>query len=117
MLPPALVLAYNSRPPSFLRSGSPALVVFRPARQTRRTVATRCFNMEVAMMYRWRKNARLAALVGLVVLSGGRPGAQGEGQGPNSQPNPYTAIEQYFKLPEGRKWGSTTAVEIDPDGT
>jgi sugar lactone lactonase YvrE len=32
-------------------------------------------------------------------------------------PNPYTAIEQYFTLPDGRPWGSTTAVEIDPDGT
>jgi sugar lactone lactonase YvrE len=35
---------------------------------------------------------------------------------PNSQPNPYTTIEGWAKLPEGRTWGSTSAVEIDRDG-
>src|SRR5436189_382342 len=34
----------------------------------------------------------------------------------NDLPNPYESIENYFKLPEGRKWGSTSAVEIDKDG-
>lgn len=34
----------------------------------------------------------------------------------NDVPNPYETIENYFKLPEGRKWGSTSAVEIDKDG-
>jgi sugar lactone lactonase YvrE len=31
-------------------------------------------------------------------------------------PNAYQSIEGYFKLPEGRTWGSTSAVEIDKDG-
>jgi len=31
-------------------------------------------------------------------------------------PNPYRTIENWFKLPEGRTWGSTSAVEIDRDG-
>jgi sugar lactone lactonase YvrE len=34
----------------------------------------------------------------------------------NSQPNPYRTIENWAKLPEGRTWGSTSAVEIDRDG-
>jgi sugar lactone lactonase YvrE len=35
----------------------------------------------------------------------------------NSLPNPYRAIENWAQLPEGRTWGSTSAVDIDPDGT
>ena len=33
-----------------------------------------------------------------------------------AQPNPYRAIESWGQLPEGRKWGSTSAIDIDPDG-
>lgn len=32
---------------------------------------------------------------------------------PNSQPNPYTTIENWAKLPEGRTWGSTAGVYVD----
>src|SRR6266568_3122331 len=35
---------------------------------------------------------------------------------PNSQPNPYMTVENWARLPEGRMWGSTSAVEIDRDG-
>ena len=35
---------------------------------------------------------------------------------PNSQPNLYLTIENYFKLPEGRAWGSTSAVDFDRQG-
>jgi len=35
----------------------------------------------------------------------------------NSLPNPYRSIENWGQLPEGRVWGSTSAVAIDPDGT
>jgi sugar lactone lactonase YvrE len=34
----------------------------------------------------------------------------------NDAPNPYQTVENYFKLPEGRTWGSTSAVEVDRDG-
>ena len=34
----------------------------------------------------------------------------------NSLPNPYKTVEHYFKMPEGRTWGSTSAVDIDKDG-
>ena len=34
----------------------------------------------------------------------------------NDLPNPYNTIEGWAKLPEGRTWGSTSAVDIDKDG-
>jgi sugar lactone lactonase YvrE len=34
----------------------------------------------------------------------------------NQAQNPYQTIEGHFKLPEGRAWGSTSAVDIDKDG-
>jgi sugar lactone lactonase YvrE len=34
----------------------------------------------------------------------------------NSLPNPYRTIENWGTLPQGRAWGSTSAVAIDPDG-
>jgi DNA-binding beta-propeller fold protein YncE len=41
---------------------------------------------------------------------------QTEARPTNDAPNPFQSIEGYFKLPEGRTWGSTSAVEIDKDG-
>jgi len=35
----------------------------------------------------------------------------------NVGPNPYRTIEGWAKMPEGRIWGSTAAVDIDPDGS
>jgi DNA-binding beta-propeller fold protein YncE len=35
----------------------------------------------------------------------------------NSAPNPYRSVENWAKMPEGRTWGSTSGVDIDPDGT
>ena len=32
------------------------------------------------------------------------------------QPNPYTTIEKWGQLPEGRTWGSTSAVDVAPNG-
>ncbi len=34
----------------------------------------------------------------------------------NTQPNPYRTIEHYFRMPEGRTWGSTSGVGVDRDG-
>src|SRR6185503_5270849 len=34
----------------------------------------------------------------------------------NDAPNPYNTIKDYFKLPSGRQWGSTSAVDVDKDG-
>ena len=48
-------------------------------------------------------------------------GAAAFGQSPvkptNDLPNPYQTVAEPLKLPEGRKWGSTSAVEVDKDGT
>jgi DNA-binding beta-propeller fold protein YncE len=35
---------------------------------------------------------------------------------PNSQPNPYKTVQGWARMPEGRTWGSSSAVDIDPDG-
>jgi sugar lactone lactonase YvrE len=53
----------------------------------------------------------LAVLAAAVSLS-----AQTPIEPTNSAPNPYETIEGYFKMPEGRTWGSTSAVDIDKDG-
>ena len=34
----------------------------------------------------------------------------------NDAPNPYTTIEGWAKMPAGRTWGATSAVDIDRDG-
>src|SRR5437867_9542994 len=34
----------------------------------------------------------------------------------NSLPSPYESVKDWAKMPEGRTWGSTSAVEIDKDG-
>ena len=51
------------------------------------------------------------------------PGAQAPATGAwvsapvvNDLPNPYNTIEGWAKLPEGRTWGSTSAVDVDRDG-
>ena len=49
-------------------------------------------------------------------LSAVKVGTQSEAKPTNDLPNAYQSIEGYFKLPEGRTWGSTSAVEIDKDG-
>ncbi len=66
--------------------------------------------------------------VGLVVAAGVAAGWLGSvalAQAPaawmstppvNDLPNPYTTVEGWAKLPAGRTWGSTSAVDIDKDG-
>jgi streptogramin lyase len=53
-------------------------------------------------------------LVGIGIVAG--IGAAHAQQPANALPNPYQTVENAFKLPEGRTWGSTSAVEIDKDG-
>ena len=38
------------------------------------------------------------------------------GNAPNSQPNPFRTIRDFFKLPAGRVMGSTSAVAVDHEG-
>jgi sugar lactone lactonase YvrE len=44
-------------------------------------------------------------------------GAQAATAPVNDRPNPYQTIEGWAKMPAGRTWGSTSAVDIDRDGS
>jgi len=61
----------------------------------------------------WLKRTDALAVFVLVLAP-----AHGRAQAkPNNElPNPYQTVEHWAKLPEGRTWGSTSAVEIDKDG-
>jgi len=57
----------------------------------------------------------LVPVLAATALSG-HPGAQSATKPTNDAPNPYNTVSDYFKLPAGRTWGSTSAVEVDKDG-
>jgi streptogramin lyase len=63
-----------------------------------------------------RAPATLALGVAVLCCIGVPTLAQAPAAPTNSAPNPYSTVEQFFKMPEGRTWGSTSAVEIDRDG-
>ena len=44
------------------------------------------------------------------------PAQQIQQEPTNKAPNPYETIEGWAKLPEGRTWGSLSAVDVDKDG-
>src|SRR5688572_30488462 len=53
------------------------------------------------------KRHRLGITFGVLVVGVGSVWAQ---------PNPYRTVEGWAKMPEGRTWGATSAVDIDRDG-
>jgi sugar lactone lactonase YvrE len=55
-------------------------------------------------------------MVTLLLLAPVLATAQTAAQPTNDAPNPYQTVKDYFKLPAGRTWGSTSAVDIDKDG-
>ena len=58
-------------------------------------------------------------VTGLLLIAIAAVGAQAPAEPPqptNDRPNPFETIEHYFKMPEGRQWGSTSAVDVDKDG-
>jgi DNA-binding beta-propeller fold protein YncE len=63
-----------------------------------------------------RMRFTLAAAVVAGSLAGLGAWAQEEVAPTNDAPNPYKVVEGWAKLPEGRKMGSTSAVDIDKDG-
>jgi hypothetical protein len=66
---------------------------------------------------RWVKFAALGALVAAIAAPGTSiSGHSAVMQPTNDAPNPYQSIEGWAKLPEGRTWGSTSAVDVDKDG-
>jgi hypothetical protein len=54
----------------------------------------------------------VGAFVAAMAVSGGAANAQPA----NAQGNPYRTVEGWAKMPEGRSWGATSAVEVAPDG-
>ncbi len=67
-----------------------------------------------------RARRMMLALAGVTFVAlaafGARVHTQVDVKASNDVPNPYQAIENYFKLPAGREWGSVSAVDIDKDG-
>ncbi|HJZ69827.1 MAG TPA: peptidyl-alpha-hydroxyglycine alpha-amidating lyase family protein [Blastocatellia bacterium] len=69
------------------------------------------------MLHSARNRSTLVlVMVALTVLSGRKAQTQSDVQPANDSPNPYATVEGWAKMPEGRAWGSTSAVDIDPDG-
>src|SRR5262245_44636698 len=59
----------------------------------------------------------VAAAIVMGALCGWSAHAQAPSPPPtNDLPNPFQSVDSFFKLPAGRTWGSTSAVEIDKDG-
>ena len=65
----------------------------------------------------------VAVFLGANAVAQGQGGQAAAGNEPwraatptNDLPNPYNTIEGWAKMPEGRIWGATSAVEIDKDG-
>lgn len=52
--------------------------------------------------------AGITFTLAIVAVSGQQP--------TNDLPNPYATVADHFKMPAGRTWGATSAVEIDRDG-
>ena len=65
-------------------------------------------------LFRARPILRIGTLVAVAIV--GIAHAQ-TGAPTNALPNPYRSIENWAKMPEGRTWGSTSGVGVDPDGT
>lgn len=59
----------------------------------------------------------LVSVAAVIVLAGPAAHTQGRAQPVNDLPNPFRTVENYFKLAEGRWWNSTSAVDVDVDGT
>ena len=76
-----------------------------------------------------RYPGKIGYLLGLAVLGAlatTTPAAQAQTINPsvakpaapvNSPPNPYRSVENWARMPEGRSWGATAGVYVDPAGT
>src|SRR3954465_4600344 len=52
----------------------------------------------------------------LLALVASQAGAQSTMPPVNDAPNPYRTVAGWAKMPSGRTWGSTSAVDVDRDG-
>jgi len=64
-----------------------------------------------------RSGRAFALAAAAIIISVGTEAFAQAGAPTNSGPNPYRSIENWGKLPDGRTWGSTSGIDIDPDGT
>ena len=64
---------------------------------------------------RHASRARLT-LAGALVAGFVTTGAWAHAQSSDSPPNPYRTVEGWAKMPEGRTWGATSAVDVARDG-
>jgi sugar lactone lactonase YvrE len=62
----------------------------------------------------WLRAGHCVAAVLLIAAAGS---AAAQVAPTNTLPNPYASITDWAKMPEGRNWGSSSAVDIDRDGT
>jgi sugar lactone lactonase YvrE len=63
--------------------------------------------MQTRIRLGWVARTSLLATAGLVLAGGSEI---------VGQPNPYSTVENWGRLPAGRTWGSTSAVDVAPDG-
>src|SRR5262245_59317085 len=59
---------------------------------------------------------RQFSLLAIWILLAGSAFTQSTVTPTNTAPNPYQTVEGWAKLPAGRTWGSTSAVDVDLDG-
>jgi len=62
------------------------------------------------------KTSAALKVIAVLVTCGSLAYAQSDVQPVNDRPNPYNTLDGWAKLPDGRAWGSTSAVDIDRDG-
>ncbi len=67
------------------------------------------------MSHSGRVRFTLVTIIAVMALSGLKADTQSDAPPVNDLPNPYRTVENWAQMPEGRKWGATSAVEIDRD--
>ena len=55
-------------------------------------------------------------LLGVVAAAAALATGRADAQPANAAPNPYRTVEGWAKMPEGRTWGATSAVDVAHDG-
>lgn len=67
-----------------------------------------------------KKSNLVLAVAAMAALAGAATGIKADEPAPippvNDVANPYNSNHDFFKLPDGRKWGSTSTIDIDKDG-
>src|SRR5690349_23230248 len=71
-------------------------------------------------MWHSRKSSIVLAMAAAAAIASTDVRMKADMQAPippvNDAPNPYQTVKDYFKLPAGRTWGSTSSVDVDKDG-